>query len=129
MIDLNDLKKTNDLYGHDCGNVSLRLLSNTICAVFAHSPVFRIGGDEFTVILKGRDYNEIEILAMEFHARMEAFASPDASGLEPWERISAAMGYALFDPAVDKGTADVFRRADEQMYFNKRQMKAGCGVR
>jgi GGDEF domain-containing protein len=66
---------------------------------------------------------------MEFHARMEAFASPDASGLEPWERISAAMGYALFDPAVDKGTADVFRRADEQMYFNKRQMKAGGGVR
>jgi diguanylate cyclase (GGDEF)-like protein len=129
MIDLNDLKKTNDLYGHDCGNVSLKLLSNTICAVFVHSPVFRIGGDEFTVVLRGHDYNEIEDLAKEFHARMEALFGPDTNDLEPWERISAAMGYALFDPAVDKGIGDVFCRADEQMYINKRQMKAGGGVR
>ena len=54
MIDMNFLKRTNDIYGHEQGNASLQKLCQTICGVFKHSPVFRIGGDEFVVILENQ---------------------------------------------------------------------------
>ncbi|MBR1913310.1 MAG: diguanylate cyclase, partial [Lachnospiraceae bacterium] len=47
MIDLNYLKRTNDTYGHEKGNESIKKLCFIVCHVFEHSPVFRIGGDEF----------------------------------------------------------------------------------
>ncbi|MCR5656764.1 MAG: GGDEF domain-containing protein, partial [Butyrivibrio sp.] len=56
MIDLNFLKKINDSFGHEKGDLAIQKLSRIICTIFAHSPVFRIGGDEFVVILKGSDY-------------------------------------------------------------------------
>ena len=64
MVDLNFLKSINDTYGHECGNSAIISLSKLICDVFVHSPVFRIGGDEFVVILKNNDYNQIQILEL-----------------------------------------------------------------
>ena len=123
VIDLNDLKKINDAYGHDCGSMSLRQISSLICNTFVHSPVFRIGGDEFTVVLRGTDYDRIEELVSSFYAaQSELAANPKIS---PWDRVSAALGYALYDAQRDHGAEDVFRRADEKMYEQKKQMKDG----
>ncbi|MCR4646829.1 MAG: diguanylate cyclase [Oscillospiraceae bacterium] len=122
MIDLNDLKAINDSYGHECGNGSIRSLSRLICDVFVHSPVFRIGGDEFAVILKNHDYQHIEELEAEFNRRMEQNSADET--LQPWERISAAFGYALFDAEDDLYSDDVFKRADRNMYERKTAMKA-----
>ena len=122
MIDLNFLKKTNDTYGHDKGNVLIIKLSETVCTIFDHSPVFRIGGDEFLVVLQGRDYHNIEALLKEFHATMDRFAKD--SSLQPWEKVSAAIGYALYDKGTDSSIEDVFKRADEAMYECKTRMKA-----
>ena len=122
MIDLNFLKYINDTYGHENGNTAIVLLSNIICRIFAHSPVFRIGGDEFAVILKNNDYNKIESLAVEFNRHIENLAKD--STLPPWEKISAAFGYALFEPENDRCADDVFNRADKNMYERKKQMKA-----
>lgn len=122
MIDLNYLKKTNDTYGHDKGNISIIKLCKTVCEIFDHSPVFRIGGDEFIVVLKGRDYGNIEKLMRAFHERTAGFEK-DAS-LQPWEKVSAAIGYALYDKKIDNGIEDVFKRADEAMYECKTSMRA-----
>ncbi|HAG68887.1 MAG TPA: hypothetical protein DCL38_02825 [Lachnospiraceae bacterium] len=122
MIDLNFLKRTNDTYGHDKGNVLLIKLCQTVCAIFAHSPVFRIGGDEFTVVLRGRDYRDIEALLKKFHAKLDEFEKD--SSLQPWEKVSAAIGYALYDREIDNSIEDVFKRADEAMYECKNRMKA-----
>ena len=122
MIDLNYLKKTNDTYGHDKGNISIIKLCKTVCEIFDHSPVFRIGGDEFIVVLKGRDYGNIEKLMRTFHERTAGFEK-DAS-LQPWEKVSAAIGYALYDKEIDNGIEDVFKRADEAMYECKTSMRA-----
>ena len=63
VFDVNDLKKVNDFYGHDAGDRHILSAKKLICDVFKHSPVYRIGGDEFTVILTGTDYeNAIELL-------------------------------------------------------------------
>lgn len=44
--------------------------------------------------------------------------------LEPWEQVSAALGYALFDPEKDVSVENVFKRADKAMYAQKKKMKA-----
>ena len=122
MIDLNFLKVINDTYGHEQGNAAIVALSKIICDVFVHSPVFRIGGDEFAVILRNNDYDKIEALQDEFNDRLAELQAIDSR--KPWEKLSAAFGYALFDPALDQSADDVFKRADQKMYEHKKAMKA-----
>ncbi|MBQ7699160.1 MAG: GGDEF domain-containing protein [Clostridia bacterium] len=122
MIDLNFLKFTNDNYGHESGNAALVSLSRVISEVFAHSPVFRIGGDEFSVILTNDDFANIKELEAEFNNRIAAAYGDET--LDPPMRISAAIGYALFDPAQDSSSSDVLNRADKEMYEHKRAMKS-----
>ena len=122
VIDMNDLKKVNDRYGHDCGNEGLVTLSRLISRVFVHSSVFRIGGDEFAVVLRGNDYEKIEELTADFYA---AIAAQAREAEQPWLAVSAAVGYALYDPELDYSTEDVFTRADRKMYDRKKQMKVG----
>ena len=122
MIDLNFLKVINDTYGHEYGNEAIKRLCGLVCQIFDHSPVFRIGGDEFAVILRGADYNNIEKLTMEFNKSLETMASDDS--LQPWEKISASLGYAMYDNSTDKCADDIFKRADQRMYERKKEMKA-----
>ena len=122
MIDLNFLKKINDTYGHEQGNYAIKKLCNIVCEIFEHSPVFRIGGDEFVVILKGMDYRNIENLVIDFNMKLAELA--DDGNLEPWEQVSAAIGIALFDSEIDANVLNVFKRADQKMYECKKAMKA-----
>ena len=122
MIDLNYLKKINDTYGHEKGNITIRRLCMLVCEVFEHSPVFRIGGDEFVVILKFRDYKNIDSLIEVFNNRLCEIQNNDE--LKPWEKVSAAIGYHKFDKTVDKTVEDVFKKADQAMYEHKAAMKA-----
>lgn len=122
MIDLNFLKRTNDTYGHEKGNISIRRLCMLVCEIFEHSPVFRIGGDEFIVILKNRDYRNIDSLIEDFNRHLDEVQHDDT--LQPWEQISAAIGYARFEKTVDKTVEDVFKKADKAMYDRKTAMKA-----
>ena len=121
MIDLNYLKDTNDTYGHDAGDTALIKLAHTICLVFKHSPVYRVGGDEFVVILRGEDYKKHEALTKEFKERMIAISQNKHIDIK--ERISAAIGYSDFDKEKDQCVEDVFKRADKEMYQNKKKMK------
>ncbi len=121
MFDCNDLKGINDLYGHDKGDLYLKNACMLICKTFQHSPVFRMGGDEFAACLQRDDYRNREDLLRWFEARIEEI---DAQAKEPWERVDIAKGVAVFDPARDKTVDDVLRRADEEMYRHKRSMKA-----
>ncbi len=122
MIDLNFLKRINDTYGHEQGNVAIRKLCRLVCVTFAHSPVFRIGGDEFVAILKNTDYQNIDVLVESFNQELAKMATDDS--LEPWEKISAALGYALYNPSADSSVENVFKRADKAMYARKMEMKA-----
>ncbi|WP_294430724.1 GGDEF domain-containing protein [uncultured Treponema sp.] len=122
MIDLNFLKKINDTFGHEQGNVTIKKLSAITCKIFKNSPVFRIGGDEFVVIIEGEDFKNIEMRVLDFNMRIDGLSRNE--DLEPWERVSAALGYALYDREVDSNVLNVFRRADKAMYARKKEMKA-----
>ena len=121
VADLNDLKKINDSYGHDCGDIYIKRGCHVICRVFAHSPVFRVGGDEFVVVLRGHDYvNRTELLEQ---ARRELRDDGTNADLRPWERCSMAIGMAVCRGGTDLNVEDILKRADQEMYLNKRQMK------
>ena len=121
MIDLNDLKKNNDTYGHESGNEAIKKLCKAVCEVFHHSPVYRIGGDEFVVLLKNRDYERANHLIDKLQFMINRM-NREVDG-DPSKMISAAVGLAKYDVALDKTVEDVFNRADEEMYKNKRAMK------
>ncbi len=115
MVDMNGLKQLNDPYGHELGNEAIKRTCALICDVFKHSPVYRFGGDEFVVIVKDRDYDHIEERIRTFN---EAALATEG---EPWERVSAAVGYALYEG--EDTVEDVFRKADHRMYEQKKEMK------
>lgn len=122
MVDLNYLKHINDNYGHEKGNLAIKKICMLVCKNFSHSPVFRVGGDEFVVILENSDYDEASGLIDRFKETLGQISSDTT--LEPWEKVSAAIGWTLYDPSIDQGVQDVFKRADDLMYENKKAMKA-----
>ena len=121
MIDLNDLKKTNDTFGHEKGDISIKKLCKILCSVFDSSPIFRVGGDEFTVILEGKDHAQADALLRSLKIQLAALSEKIEPA--PWERITAAVGYADFNPDSDPDVDTVFQRADQLMYENKQFIK------
>ncbi len=114
IMDVNDLKKVNDTAGHQAGDQYLRDACRTICDTFKHSPVFRVGGDEFVVIAQGQDYEQIDG-HLEKMGRYNEEASRSGG-------ILIACGMAGFED--DECVATVFERADRNMYENKKMLKA-----
>ncbi len=121
MIDLNDLKLLNDNYGHSAGDAALTKLASIICGIFTHSPVFRVGGDEFVVILTKTDFARRFKLFDEFREKLISISND--VDLKPSERINAALGHSDFNAKSDKTIEDVFVRADKAMYERKQRMK------
>ena len=119
MADLNSLKEINDQYGHDKGNKYIVGTCNMLCNTFLHSPVYRVGGDEFVVVLKGRDYQNRETLLDEIRAAYERTMNDTSK--EPWHRYSAAVGMGVYQPGDD--VEAVFSRADQAMYEAKAEIK------
>ena len=120
VFDCDDLKTVNDKCGHDKGDIYLRSASQLICKVFQHSPVFRIGGDEFAVVLRDEDLANKRKLITKFETTMEEI---NAAAGEIWEEVHIAMGIAVYDPQLDHSVMDTVRRADKVMYTNKRIRK------
>ncbi len=124
MIDMNNLKQINDDFGHKAGDLYIKGCCRLICEAFKHSPVFRIGGDEFVAVLQGQDYENRSEIAEKLRGRFaEAFAQQD---LDPWLRYSAAVGVAEYTDE-DNSFEQVFKRADQMMYEEKKQFKQKYG--
>ena len=119
VCDLNGLKHVNDTLGHKAGDQYIRDASAAICNTFKHSPVYRIGGDEFVVILSGSDYAARAQLVETF-AEENAMRARDGG-------VVVACGIADLQLDRDKRIESVFDRADAAMYENKLQLKAIAG--
>ena len=119
VCDVNGLKKINDTLGHKAGDEYIRAASRLLCDFYDHSPVFRVGGDEFTVILRDRDYEAREEILRKLNAEIEGNIGTD--------RVVASLGMADYDPGKDQSFHEVFQRADGRMYERKAQLK-GMGA-
>lgn len=124
MFDLNGLKEINDTYGHDMGDLYIKNACRLVCTTYKHSPVYRIGGDEFIAIITGQDLLNSEKLLYTFYQRMEEI---NRNAKMEVDKISVAAGMAIFQEEKDTGYQSVFKRADEKMYANKISIKGGNG--
>ena len=116
VFDLNDLKKTNDTKGHDAGDQYIKEGCALICNKFKHSPVYRIGGDEFVAFLSGEDYKNHNTLIEDFHKTILKNLS---SG-----KVVVAYGFADYATLPEKGFMRLFEIADKRMYECKQELKA-----
>lgn len=115
VFDLNDLKKVNDTDGHDAGDRYIREGCELICRTFDHSPVFRIGGDEFVACLMNEDFRNRDSLYRSFNEQIENNIRNGG--------VVVSAGISVYYPGKDSGYDDVFVRADELMYDRKKELK------
>lgn len=126
MFDCDNLKVINDKYGHEKGDVYLKTAAKAICEVFQHSPVFRIGGDEFTLILLNEDFkNRTELINL-FKVNCNTV---NEQAKNDWEQIHISIGCAVSELSNMASVDDVLRKADQLMYENKRKRKGSKEVR
>ena len=125
MCDLNYLKLINDTRGHQAGDIALKRAAKILCNAFPMSTVFRIGGDEFVVIPSVIEYARIDeqLDALKAMLRKQKDNSPDVL-----DRISFAFGTAVFDREKDHSFNDVFERADQKMYEEKKKTHDADGI-
>ena len=112
MLDLIGLRNVNDAMGHRAGDEYLKQGCKIICDIFKHSPVYRVGGDEFVVIATGRDYDQIEVLMDSLLKRNKANKAKGG--------VVVAGGMARY--SEDVSVEALFRRADRAMYENKDEL-------
>ncbi len=121
IMDINYLKTINDNIGHDMGDKLISGVASIIKSCYGSNNSYRIGGDEFAAILKGRDVgrghqyiNQLNELIKDY-----AYDNKEAFGCI----ISVASGSATYLVGQDKSFSDLFKRADSNMYKNKIRMK------
>lgn len=115
VCDVNGLKHINDTLGHQAGDAYIQEACRMVCEIFLHSPVFRIGGDEFTVCLQGRDYENREELMKDLHDQSLAHISTGGAVI--------SGGMSAFRSGQDTAVRPVFERADARMYAEKQLLK------
>lgn len=116
VCDTNNLKQINDTLGHKAGDEYIKSASHILCDIFVHSPVFRVGGDEFVVFLQGNDY-------VSRHTLMDKLQSQVLENKKTGEGVILASGMSEYKPETDNFVSDIFERADKEMYENKKNLK------
>lgn len=120
VFDINDLKVTNDNFGHQEGDKLIIRCSEFISSYFVNSTVYRIGGDEFVVILAGDDLKNKDKINLSIRDKIiEMNDRKDSSQGD----VSLAVGFAYYDRKIDRDYVSLFSRADADMYENKKFLK------
>jgi diguanylate cyclase (GGDEF)-like protein len=120
MLDLNNLKHFNDVHGHSMGDYYIIISSEIICdAFYKYGTVYRIGGDEFCVIV--RNLKEEDFISVRTHIEsyMETLKMPSSD-----LHMEISAGYTRFSPDSDVNLRDTMKRADELMYNRKLELKS-----
>lgn len=115
VVDVNGLKHVNDNYGHEAGNTLIITAANILISTFGMENVYRTGGDEFAVLLRGKECDHEKEKEQKFRDLLEKQTGQII--------LSAAIGMASFEAGRDSSYQSVYDRADEAMYTNKREMK------
>lgn len=116
MLDLNDFKMINDIYGHDIGDKALISFSNILTkTIDKNGEVIRYAGDEFIIILNYSDHEIALNYADKIKNAVKHFN--ENSGYE-W-KLSTAIGSCSYD--FNKGINVCISEADKKMYLNKEE--------
>ncbi|MBR1931520.1 MAG: GGDEF domain-containing protein [Lachnospiraceae bacterium] len=121
MFDLNDLKKCNDVLGHDQGDIYIRESARIIQKCFGDlGNCYRTGGDEFCALMRNCSLAVCRERIKLMHTKVEAFNATDTQ-----IHMQIACGCEVYDRRIDYDIGDTLRRADKAMYREKYAMKHG----
>lgn len=124
LLDLNNLKQINDLYGHSQGDTYIIKSAEAIAHIFQQTgSCYRIGGDEFAVFLPGIKKEECKDMIDQLQACIREIETEEIFSM------SIACGYTEYQPKKDKNLESVINRADYRMYENKVIMKGQENIR
>ena len=115
VCDINGLKHTNDTLGHAAGDKLIKDACALICENFIHGAVFRVGGDEFVVVLQEKGYDTMKKTIRALNNKIEANITENG--------VVVSVGYSVLEEG-DHQVRDVFIRADKMMYARKQELKA-----
>lgn len=117
IFDVNDLKWVNDNLGHNVGDEFIKEACRLICGIFKHSPVYRMGGDEFVAVLEREDYENREALLQAFNQQVEENRKNKA--------VVIAAGMAEYnEPTMYRSCRELLEQADARMYERKHALKS-----
>lgn len=123
IADINNLKYVNDTFGHKRGDEYILGCCGIIKGICRESTVYRMGGDEFLILLENRDYMARKQIFQKLEKRFrDSYADKSR---DEWMRYSAAIGMAEYQG--EKDIADMCKRADVQMYEAKEEFKKKYG--
>lgn len=108
MCDLNGLKRMNDTKGHEAGDKYLCDAAESMVSCFGEEHVYRVGGDEFVIVLLGEERENVEQLIERLKIYMDL------------KKVSAAVGMAYRHNAKEP-FENILRDADKKMYIEKKQ--------
>ena len=119
IADINDLKRTNDTYGHEMGDTIIVEVGDILFKIFGkNGSCFRVGGDEFVAFIRGMSADQMEQHIAEFKSELEKYNEDHTP------RIRVALGYAETEPDDYRNMKAFLRRIDKMMYEDKRTGKA-----
>jgi diguanylate cyclase (GGDEF)-like protein/PAS domain S-box-containing protein len=119
VMDMDNLKKINDQYGHQTGDIALQNMANIIKSCFRSEDVIaRIGGDEMAVLLQGLDAQGVANAKERILEAIKAHNQLNPADIQ----ISISIGCGTATMAGESLT-DIFKFADERMYEDKKKKK------
>ncbi len=124
-IDINDLKKVNDQFGHEAGDEHIRAAAQLLQQVFPErARLYRIGGDEFFILMKGRKDDDITVFEDAFDRAMAEYSSTHPRELSMAFGASKIIHMPATQSECEKLCQEAIQSADSRMYEKKRRMKA-----
>lgn len=118
LLDLNGLKYINDYYGHGCGDEAIKIVYNTIYSVFSpFGECYRIGGDEFAIIMQQTGKELFEIRMHHFRKYIE---QEDRKLPYP---LDVAVGADVYNIKTWGNYRKFYHHVDQKMYADKLKRK------
>lgn len=121
VFDVNGLKHMNDNLGHAYGDMLITDSAEVLKKVFGAENTYRIGGDEFIVVMENADAKDIPHYFEKFDTVLAKF---NAENSRYEQKLAISKGAAVYSEK-DKEYKEVFRRADEMMYKDKEEFYKG----
>ncbi|MBV9183398.1 MAG: GGDEF domain-containing protein [Acidobacteria bacterium] len=142
MVDIDHFKSINDTYGHETGDQVLRLVASRLASASGGGEAFRVGGEEFTILYRGRTAEDVvdhlELLRLEIESssfrvrraedRRKTARAPDRRSRSRTRKPASRRSSGVVSVTISIGVAEshaklslseVIERADKSLYRAK----------
>jgi diguanylate cyclase (GGDEF)-like protein len=125
FADLDQLKYTNDSFGHHAGSQMIVDAATVLQSTFRECDILaRLGGDEFIVLVVDTTIDDVHYISARLHNQMERYNQQARRAYE----LSMSVGFAQLNPKLDGTIEQAIAQADQAMYAHKRSKRIGRTV-